>query len=419
MSKKLIQGAILEDLNCYLYPILGFDDYRVTDNGNVYRISKPNTGHTWEGPDEVELVESYSTHRGGNQLCKIKNNNGTYYEVPIAKLLLSSRIGDLNLPIKFRDQDYSNVTLRNIFYDFTEFDIIRNKEKSNIIYIRNYINGYMNEMREDPLSPGYFVSDEGAVYNSYKNTLILRKMSYTQSLQYYRVYVHIQSGDLSLDKNDYTKVHQMVYRAWVGLYDGLVIDHLNMKQYDNRLENLEAVTNEENIRRAHSMRYDREKYNGYGRYAVEDIEKLCQLMEDGGSFDECMDLMISLGYKFERRDICTGLIRKLRDGSSFSNIASKYDFNKNAHIRKHKNNFAKRKFDTNIVKKELENYITGKITFDELLIQCNTSRGTIKRILQGYPTYFDIWEDNSIIKDYIFNIYPLKNNSYTNGTLQS
>ena len=45
-------------------------------------------------------------------------------------------------------------------------------------------------------------------------------------------------------------VHSLVMLAFVGeRVDGIVIDHLNGDTYDNRLENLEYVTQRENVRR--------------------------------------------------------------------------------------------------------------------------------------------------------------------------
>ena len=57
--KNKINGAILEDLNCYLYPIIGFDNYRVTDNGNVYKLIKNNSKYSYGSPEEVEPIETY------------------------------------------------------------------------------------------------------------------------------------------------------------------------------------------------------------------------------------------------------------------------------------------------------------------------------------------------------------------------
>lgn len=47
------------------------------------------------------------------------------------------------------------------------------------------------------------------------------------------------------------KVHRVVYEAFRGeIPDRLEIDHINGNRTDNRIENLEAVTHKENIRRA-------------------------------------------------------------------------------------------------------------------------------------------------------------------------
>ena len=59
----------------------------------------------------------------------------------------------------------------------------------------------------------------------------------------------------ALGKDKHILVSHAVYLAWVGpIPDGYVIDHLNGVTTDNRAENLEAITPQENVRRAKLLR---------------------------------------------------------------------------------------------------------------------------------------------------------------------
>ncbi|MBO4454016.1 MAG: HNH endonuclease [Paludibacteraceae bacterium] len=50
-------------------------------------------------------------------------------------------------------------------------------------------------------------------------------------------------------------VHHAVHLAWIGpIPEGYVVDHLNGITADNRIENIQAVTPEENVKRARLLR---------------------------------------------------------------------------------------------------------------------------------------------------------------------
>jgi hypothetical protein len=55
-------------------------------------------------------------------------------------------------------------------------------------------------------------------------------------------------------------VHRIVYDAFYGLKDGFVIDHINGVRDDNRLENLQQISQSENIRKGVRGKNDLPKY---------------------------------------------------------------------------------------------------------------------------------------------------------------
>lgn len=64
-------------------------------------------------------------------------------------------------------------------------------------------------------------------------------------------------------KNKLFRVHRAIYETFVGeIPDGYVIDHINTKQDDNRLENLRAVTTKENNNNPLTRKHNSEALKG-------------------------------------------------------------------------------------------------------------------------------------------------------------
>lgn len=102
----------------------------------------------------------------------------------------------------------------------------------------------------------YLVSNKGRVkrleYTTPKGILLKEKiLKINTSDEYHRV---------SIYGNGVLRVHQIVYYSFNGGEpNGMeyVIDHINGKKLDNRLENLQLVTTGQNIRRSRKMRRER------------------------------------------------------------------------------------------------------------------------------------------------------------------
>lgn len=94
----------------------------------------------------------------------------------------------------------------------------------------------------------YLIGADGRVYNT------KRKKFLKPVLRRYK--------QVSLYKDGVKKsfhVHRLVAMCWLGDCDGFVVSHKNHNTYDNRVSNLEAVSQKENIGRSVS-----DKRNAFG-----------------------------------------------------------------------------------------------------------------------------------------------------------
>lgn len=422
-----IKGAILEDLSSYLFPILGFHDYRITNNGNVYKIIELGD-RTHERPNEVRYVDKYECNN--IIYCQMISDKGNEVEVPVAKLLLCARYGDLNLPIKFKDGDYTNIKIDNVVYNFCDSDVKFDPTDNNILYIK-YKD---NEFRQDPQIPTYYTTNDGTIFNAKKRCLMKKYLNYSSaSDSYYKIYTLYRDPITTEIKSKNSLVHQMVYRAWIGPYDNsLMIDHKNMHKYDNRIKNLELVTHFENVRRAHDVGMTIDNYKGSSKYRTRDIKILCRMIEKGSSIDECYNFMINAGYKFNSKDTCVNLIYDIRRGRAFRDISSNFDLKKNDSVRKSNINklyleraiqnpekyvYPNRKINKEGFIKEMHKFLDGYQTIEGVANGSGVSIKIIRLILKGKETYRDIYQDDDRIKNYIDNVYPAKPKRYIRKTV--
>jgi hypothetical protein len=103
------------------------------------------------------------------------------------------------------------------------------------------------EKREIKEFEGYFITDSGKIYSTKTGKLKRKKTSkrnYKKKNDYSVVHF-VKEGQR------YKRfVHRLVWQTFVGeIPDGLQVDHINGVKDDNRIENLQLLTQQENIKK--------------------------------------------------------------------------------------------------------------------------------------------------------------------------
>lgn len=144
---------------------------------------------------------------------------------------------------------------------------------------------------------GYFVDEEGKVYSNKRGRL--KEMKITKNSHGY--------GTVHLAGIGVVKVHRLVYDTFIGIPEGMTIDHINSDKTDNRLCNLQHMTLEENVRKGSLGKPKKRK-------------KLLGVIIDGVPFKSIEEGAEYLGVKRDTLYKCVRLNRKLR-GHENKNIS--------------------------------------------------------------------------------------------------
>lgn len=143
-----------------------------------------------------------------------------------------------------------------------------------------------------------------------------------------RVYSHISKKFLkqSLSKHSgylvygskLGSVHRLIVTHFIGaIPDGMVVNHKDGNKLNNRVDNLEIVSQSENQKHAfrHGLQLPQKgETNGAAKLSNEDCEELCQMLLAGHSNDD-------IGKKFNLHPRYVSLIRH---GRRWKHITEKY-----------------------------------------------------------------------------------------------
>jgi hypothetical protein len=106
----------------------------------------------------------------------------------------------------------------------------------------------------------YYVSNLGRTFTNYyssrwgKSFRILRQRNHPTGYQYVGIYRKNDDGE---SVRIWKRVHRLVWEAFGGtLKRNQIVDHINELKFDNKLENLQALTHSQN--KIKSVRYRKE-----------------------------------------------------------------------------------------------------------------------------------------------------------------
>ena len=140
----------------------------------------------------------------------------------------------------------------------------------------------------------YMVSKNGDIYKITKNGLKIKSKSNCNGYEVTSIN----------HKPEY--VHSIVAKCFLGEPNGRVVDHLNMDRKDNRLENLEYVTQKENVRRAtekigyNSGAKSQEIKVIYDNHVFDSYAKLALHL---GVHKTCVRRAVKYGYKLKGKEV--------------------------------------------------------------------------------------------------------------------
>ena len=127
-------------------------------------------------------------------------------------------------------------------------------------------------MKEINGFPGYFVTPEGKVFSTRQGNLKELKQS-PDKRGYPMVALNNRANNI---KYRTFRIHRLVAEAYIPNPDNLPqVNHINEDKWDNRVENLEWLSNADNIRYSQDKLYVLENKNGE-RFDVIGLESYCR-----------------------------------------------------------------------------------------------------------------------------------------------
>lgn len=191
-----------------------------------------------------------------------------------------------------------------------------------------YSNGYTQVVyfsdeifRDYPYDNSYMISNYGRVYDKYTNTIL-----YPYINNYGYVRYNLRGGKIESG-------HRLVIETFMPEWKtSETINHINENKTDNRLNNLEPMSNAENV--FYSINKKRSKdiieNDVVYDFPYEIKDRICQLIDQGyGSTQIANILGINIYTTKHSYENFIKLISKVRQGHRWQSISYKYSFGKN------------------------------------------------------------------------------------------
>lgn len=170
------------------------------------------------------------------------------------------------------------------------------------------------EFRPYPKYPRYLVSNYGRLYDT-KN-----KCMKVPAKRGYLVY------DITTAPCHRTSIgaHRMVLQTFCPIEDetGMVPNHKDLNKLNNKLENLEWVTQKENVHHAikNGAFNPQGESNPTAKHSNFEIECICKLLEEGKSYKEICNKM---NYNYPES---IGFLSDVKNHHTWNHISTKYNF---------------------------------------------------------------------------------------------
>lgn len=189
------------------------------------------------------------------------------YEYRVRDMYLRTFYGDTHINSKFDANGLPYYDLASAMFYRTPYGITINTD----------------EFRPIPGIDGYYVSRRGVVYSTKTGNLCRQKIDKDG---YHKVNLSVPSGSNGNSAISIMAVHRLVYLAWVGpITDNNVVHHKDEIVWHNTPENLDDVSNMENVRL--SAR----------RLNTQLVHEICKMMQDGVRM---RDIAAKYGYSKEK-----------------------------------------------------------------------------------------------------------------------
>lgn len=192
------------------------------------------------------------------------------------------------------------------------YEIKKNEIIVNEIYYDNEI--FVRYYHHNKTPTRYFASRTGRIFSEISNKIMKPG---TNPKGYHYIGAHFKPHK----KKKYLQLQKIIATVFCGGYHkGLVVDHINGIRTDNRVENLEWVTQSENCLRAWKSGTHKKvlgEANHATKYTDKEIDAMCQLVASGKTPKEVSILT----------GICIGTIQNIIGGSGGrTNIVRKYNY---------------------------------------------------------------------------------------------
>lgn len=273
------------------FVIPGFEKYGITVDGNVLEFASSKT------VDWVFPISEGSQHK-----VPYVYIDGELIAIPF--LLINTFVGPANLQIRCSGNAWYKS--RCVTYTYAKFNPVTSDE----FFLDNV------RFKRIPSYQTYAISEDGVVFDLKNHNFV----HHTYTPNHYRC-ISLRT-DANQKNYDRKVIHRLVYETYIGEIDpDKVVDHKDTNIYHNHYSNLEQMTQEENI---HKSYFDKTgKNQNRMKWTIENIETMCQMMEDGYSTNE-----IAAALETEVDEKLKSLLARIRSGQSYKQIGARYDFSK-------------------------------------------------------------------------------------------